>query len=49
MVIKMIIEEIDNLDTSVTRKENELVIKNDSQGKAQTQMVSLVNFTKYIK
>lgn len=44
----MIVEEIENLDRSVISKKIELVIKNESQRKAQAQKTLLVNYTKHI-
>ena len=40
---------IENLNRLITSKEIELVTKNLSMKKAEDQMASLVNFTKYLK
>lgn len=46
MTVKVIVEERENLASSITSKDIELVLKKCSQRKAQAHMASLVNSTK---
>ena len=46
MSVKVIVEERENLASSITSKDIELVLKKCSQRKAQAHMASLVNSTK---